>query len=89
MAGASALFAQSPFDFERWAVSLTNADPNQKQVGDKGIDGVARFPLGPKNQFGRVLVSVKGGKSLNPSMVRDLGGTVDAQKVLRRRQWAF
>jgi site-specific DNA-methyltransferase (adenine-specific) len=79
--GARALFAKSPFDFERWAVSLINAEPNQKQVGDKGIDGVARFPLGAKGQLGRVLVSVKGGKTLNPSMVRDLSGTVDTQKA--------
>jgi site-specific DNA-methyltransferase (adenine-specific) len=79
--GARALFAKSPFDFERWAVSLVNAEPNQKQVGDKGIDGVARFPLGAKGQLGRVLVSVKGGKTLNPSMVRDLSGTVDTQKA--------
>jgi len=28
-----------------------------------------------------VLVSVKGGKQLNPSMVRDLGGTVHTQKA--------
>lgn len=77
---ARALFAQSPFEFERWAVSLVNAEPNQKQVGDKGIDGVARFPLG-RGQLGRVLVSVKGGKTLNPSMVRDLSGTVDTQKA--------
>lgn len=77
---ARALFARSPFDFERWAVSLINAEPNQKQVGDKGIDGVARFPLGVKGQLGRVLVSVKGGKTLTPSMVRDLKGTLDTQK---------
>jgi len=30
---------------------------------------------------GRVLVSVKGGRQLNPSMVRDLGGTVTTQKA--------
>lgn len=80
VAAARALFAHSPFDFERWAVSLINAEPNQKQVGDKGIDGVARFPLGVKGQLGRVLVSVKGGKTLTPSMVRDLKGTLDTQK---------
>jgi DNA modification methylase len=81
VAAARALFGQSPFDFERWAVSLINAEPNQKQVGDKGIDGIARFPLGAKGQLGRVLVSVKGGKTLNPAMVRDLSGTVDTQKA--------
>ena len=38
--GAAALFAENPFDFERWAVSLIDAQPNEKQVEDKGIDGV-------------------------------------------------
>lgn len=80
-AAALALFSRSPFDFERWAVSLVNGQPNQKQVGDKGIDGVARFPLDARGNFGQVLISVKGGKQLNPAMVRDLGGTVTTQKA--------
>jgi DNA modification methylase len=80
-AAALALFSRSPFDFERWAVSLVGGQPNQKQVGDKGIDGVARFPLDARGAVGRVLVSVKGGRQLNPSMVRDLGGTVATQKA--------
>lgn len=80
-AAAYALFKKNPFDFERWAVAMINAQPNAKQVGDKGVDGVAKFPLGMKKEIGRILVSVKGGKQLNPSMVRDLGGTVDAQKA--------
>ncbi|WP_136709394.1 DNA methyltransferase [Agromyces sp. H66] len=79
--GAQALFDRNPFDFERWAVSQINAQPNEKQVGDRGIDGVARFPLGTANEFGRVLVSVKGGKQLNPAMVRDLRGTIERQKA--------
>lgn len=79
---AQALFDRNPFDFERWAVSFINAQPNEKQVGDKGIDGIARFQLdgGVKN-LGRILVSVKGGRQLNPAMVRDLSGTVEAQKA--------
>lgn len=80
-AAALALFSHSPFDFERWAVSMISAQPNVKQVGDKGIDGVARFPVDNKGGIGRVLVSVKGGKQLNPAMVRDLGGTVQTQKA--------
>ena len=78
--GAKALMKHSPFDFERWAVSRINARPNEKQVGDKGIDGVARFYL-DKKTTGRVLVSVKGGVNLGPAMVRDLVGTVETQKA--------
>lgn len=81
-AGAFALFGQSPFDFERWAVSLVNAQPNEKQVGDRGIDGVARFFLDASGKnLGRILVSVKGGKTIGPQFVRDLLGTVQTQKA--------
>lgn len=48
MGAARALFERSPFDFERWAVSRLNAQPNEKQVRDKGVDGVARFYLDKK-----------------------------------------
>ncbi|WP_373138020.1 DNA methyltransferase [Mycobacterium marinum] len=80
LGGAHALFDKSPLEFERWAVSMVNAEPNEKQVGDKGVDGVARFPLGT-GKIGKLLVSVKGGKTINPSMVRDLLGTVEARKA--------
>jgi len=80
MGGAHALFGRSPFDFERWAVSRINAQPNEKQRGDKGVDGVARFYL-DKNTVGRVLVSVKGGQMVGPQFVRDLIGTIETQKA--------
>jgi len=81
--GAQALFNASPFDFERWAVTLADGTPNEKQVGDRGVDGVIRFLNDAKGKAegGRVLVSVKGGKSINPAMVRDLVGTVESQKA--------
>jgi DNA modification methylase len=78
--GAAALFAENPFDFERWAVSLIDAQPNEKQVGDKGIDGRVRFHA-DEGRIGQALVSVKGGKQLNPGMVRDLVGTVKQENA--------
>ena len=69
---------RNPFDFERWAVSLVNGQPNAKQVGDKGIDGRIRFPH-TADQFGMALVSVKGGATINPGMLRDLRGTVERE----------
>lgn len=76
MAAAQALFDKNPFDFERWAVSMISGLPNEKQVGDKGVDGVIRFWLAD-GVIGNALVSVKGGKSLKPEMVQALGGAVD------------
>jgi len=80
MGGARALFQHSPFDFERWAVTRINARPNEKQRGDKGIDGIARFYL-DRRTVGRVLVSVKGGRDVGPHFVRDLLGAVTTQKA--------
>ncbi len=76
---AQALFQRSPFDFERWAVSLVNGQPNEKQVGDRGIDGVVGFNVDTRGNIGRALVSVKGGKQIGPQFVRDLLGTVQTQ----------
>jgi SAM-dependent methyltransferase len=45
---ARALFAASAFDFERWAVSLVDGTPNEKQVGDRGIDGSCGSRLTPR-----------------------------------------
>jgi len=81
LGSARSLFDRSPFEFERWAVSLVHGTPNQKQVGDRGIDGVVRFYTDKAGQTGRVLVSVKGGKSLGPQFVRDLVGTVQTERA--------
>jgi DNA modification methylase len=78
--GAEALFNENPFDFERWAVSLVDGQPNEKQVGDKGIDGRIRFHA-DKDAIGTIVVSVKGGKQVAPTMMRDLVGTVQQQKA--------
>jgi DNA modification methylase len=76
LAAAHSLFERDPFEFERWAVSLVRGTPNQRQVGDRGRDGIIRLYQGKKQKPGQIVVSVKGGKQLNPSMVRDLEGTV-------------
>jgi len=75
--GPQALFEQSHFEFERWAVSLVWGQPKERPGGDQGIDGLIRFPLADRNEVGTVIVSVKGGAMLNPAMVRDLKGTVE------------
>lgn len=78
-AAAQALFSKDAFEFERWAVSLIGAQPNERQVADQGVDGVGRFMLDGKGGIGKFLVSVKGGKTINPGMVRDLYGAVKTQ----------
>lgn len=86
MGGAQALFDANPFDFERWAVSMVNGQPNQKQVGDRGVDGRIKFALelsksGTVKRSATAVISVKGGKTVNPTMVRDLDGTTRTENA--------
>lgn len=78
--GAIKLFEESHFEFERWAVSLVEGTPKERPGGDKGVDGIVRFHADAK-QTGRAVVSVKGGRSVNPAFVRDLEGTVKHEKA--------
>jgi DNA modification methylase len=79
--GAQALFDENALDFERWAVSLVSGTPNEKQVADKGSDGVIRFFTDNRGGTGQAIVSVKGGKQVGPEFVRDLLGTVETRKA--------
>lgn len=77
---ASILAETSPFQFEVWAVSQLNATPTVKS-GDKGVDGVINFvDMSRTDRVGKGIISVKGGRNLNPGMVRDLKGTLESQK---------
>ena len=62
--GAKRLAADNPFDFEKWAVCrIPGIAPNDKQVGDGGIDGRGILLQKPKNHDSKlVLAQVKGGK---------------------------
>ena len=75
---AQELFNRSPFEFERWCVMQVGGQPNEKQIGDRGVDGVIRIPIDAEAKSHRVLVSVKGGVT-TPGQVRDLFGTVELQ----------
>jgi DNA modification methylase len=75
--GAEALFHANAFDFERWAVALVHGQPNERQVGDRGFDGVIRFPADGRGAIGRALVSVKGGRQIVRAYVQELAGAID------------
>ena len=74
---ARMLFNQNPFEFERWAVGRIGGKPNDRQVGDGGIDGRIIFASDKKGRTQQGIISVKGGSKINPGFVRDLVGTVE------------
>lgn len=84
---ARQLFKDNPFQFEWWALSMVRARPigaegNSKQGkkgADGGIDGIINFIDDNSGKPKRVILQVKGGK-VQASVMRDLLGTLDANK---------
>ena len=65
-------------EFEKWAVlaySDNQARVNDKKGGDGGIDGLAFF-LKDKDVNGKVVLSVKSDKTVQPAYVDQLAGTM-------------
>ncbi len=79
---ARALWEQYPYQFQFWAVSLLEAQPQgeQKRGADRGIDGVLHFIDGPRRSAQRTLVQVKGGRVSSPQ-IRVLRGVVEREKA--------
>ena len=79
---AKDLARRDKFQFEAWAAArIDGTVPNKKNGGDKGIGGLGHVHVGPdassNSRYEKVIVSVKGGQLIGPSMVRDLKGTVE------------
>jgi DNA modification methylase len=80
LGGVRALALQDKYEFQKWALAMIDAQPFKggKKGGDGGVDGFLYIkPDGKKTE--KVIVSVKGGQSLNPAMVKDLIVTVDQE----------
>lgn len=78
--GARVLALEDKYEFQKWALAMIDAQPFKggKKGGDGGVDGFLYIkPDGKKTE--KVIVSVKGGQSLNPAMVKDLIVTVDQE----------
>lgn len=80
MDAAVKLADDNKLEFEKWAVTrIPNVYPNQRQVGDSGVDGRGLIEIvgeDGKKRNETVIVSVKGGRNIVPGMVRDLIGTI-------------
>ena len=83
---AQALADRDKFQFEAWAATrIDGIKPNQKKGRDRGIDGRGYVWVGPdakgNPKYEKIIVSVKGGRRLNPSMIRELKGTVENENA--------
>jgi site-specific DNA-methyltransferase (adenine-specific) len=79
---AKRLAKKDPFQFQIWCISKLDATPSQTRSGDQGVDGIINFIEPAKlNRAGMAIIQVKGTESVNPSMVRDLKGTLKSQNA--------
>ena len=79
---ARALWEQDPYQFQFWAVSLLEAQPQseQRRGADRGIDGMLYFIDGQRRTPQKVVLQVKGGRVSSPQ-VRDLVGVVEREQA--------
>jgi len=77
---AKALFDQSPFQFESWAVSFLGGQPYKSHGGgDTGIDGFLYFQ-DYKKKFHKIIIEVKGGKYV-PRDIRALAAVLKRENA--------
>ena len=78
-AGAIDLARRDKYQFQWWAAWLLGAQTYEGKKGkDRGIDGNIYFANGPFG-LGRIIISVKGGQNVAPSMVSELAGVVQRE----------
>ena len=82
LAAALDLAERDKYQFQWWAVSLVDALPygGKKKGADGGVDGYIYFkPDGKRTE--KAIVSVKGGKNVSVTMIRDLHSAMEREKA--------
>ncbi len=77
LSDARALAKKSKKEFEIWAISLVGAHPREHDGGVDGIFGFVEKDRKPRT----IIVQVKGGETLAPTIVRDLRGTLENENA--------
>ena len=82
MEGARMLLERSPLDFEVWAVtSIPGLAPNQRRVGDRGIDGRGAMMHPPTATDSRLVVAQVKGGGYNASAMRDFQRVIERENA--------
>lgn len=76
--GAQDLFERDNRQFQHWAVELAGGFSSTKHSGDLGIDG--RIYYEAQTSLKSMVLSVKGGKQLNPAFIRELRGVLERER---------
>jgi len=73
------------FEKQDWLIRQLRGLPNPRKSGDRGVDGDMDIHLGVdengRDQWGRLVFSVKTGKQRKPEQVRELVGTMRSERA--------
>ena len=77
--GAVDLWKQDPFEFQKWAIEEVDGFMTSRKTRDGGIDGRIYFEEPNNKDLQSMVLEVKGGKSVNVNILRDLRGVLDRE----------
>jgi site-specific DNA-methyltransferase (adenine-specific) len=82
LASSAQLANENKYQFQWWAVSHIGGQPygDKKKGADSGIDGFIYY-MDEKDKIKKAIVSVKGGKNVGVSMIRDIGHVIEREKA--------
>ena len=82
MDGAQMLLDRSPLDFEAWAVTaVPGLAPNERRVGDRGIDGRGSMMHQPAGESSRLVVAQVKGGGYTATTMRDFQRVIEREKA--------
>ncbi len=83
LAGARQLASENKFQFQAWALGLVDArvEDSDRRGADRGIDGKRIFFDDNSGNAKQVVLSVKGGASVQDSELRDLVGVLSSERA--------
>ncbi len=83
LTGAQQLANENKYQFQYWALDLIGAKPvdGVKKGADRGIDGRKYFHDDNSGKSKQIIFSVKGGRNVGVSEIRDLIGVLDRERA--------
>ena len=82
MEGARDLWERDKHHFQKWAIEQIDGFVTSKKTADGGIDGRLYFSMPNERNLQSMVIEVKGGKTINPTIVRDLRGVLERDHAL-------
>lgn len=80
--GAQDLWERDKYQFQKWAIEQIDGFVTSRKTVDGGIDGRLYFSLPDRRDLQSMVLEVKGGKSVNIGVVRDLRGVLERDQAL-------